>query len=247
MLNRAGFQPIFLPYTGIRPPELYNFARRAVGPRLVRRGPLADYLPASAELPVVKAELPDITHQHTTAKRMSAATDFLAKALACLGIAALPAIDLGFAGSAKLVFTLRDVHSLRVEPSLLDRTIQQLDLDAIPAEYLDLGFLHIAYEYAYARSIVLRRQDAQALHTGVKGDVASLIDLGAEVEVSAEDHYSLRFSARHGREVPAFAYRAGRLQRDSRWRFYPMEIRRSATDETPTPYLLRRGIVLDVE
>ena len=130
LLNRSGFQPIFLPYTGIRPPELYNFARRAVGPRLVRRGPLADYLPDATELPAVTAELPDITHQHTTAKSMSAATDFLSKALACLGIGILPAVDLGFAGSAKLVFILRDIHSLRVEPSVIDRAIERLDLDA---------------------------------------------------------------------------------------------------------------------
>lgn len=244
-LNRAGFQPIFMPYTGVRPPELYNFTKRATGAKLVRRGPLADYFPAPPAFEPVRSELPDITHVRTTGKNLGASADFLARCLACLGISNLPAIDLGFVGSSKLVFTLQGVHTLRVDPSVIDRAIEGLEPKAVPPEYVDQGFLHIAYEYAFARSITMRREDRRAFTSDVTGDLGGLIDIGTTVDVSAADRLSLRFKPKNTRTVPAFAYKAGRLSRDTRWRFYPEEVRRG--EELASPFVLRRGVVLDVE
>src|SRR3712207_6305207 len=51
-LNRTGFQPVFLPSTGLTPPDLYNFTRRAGKPRLVRREPFPPHLPSAATTPV---------------------------------------------------------------------------------------------------------------------------------------------------------------------------------------------------
>jgi hypothetical protein len=244
-LNRAGFQPIFMPYTGVRPPELYNFTKRSTGAKLVRRGRLADYFSAPPDFEPTRSDLPDISHVRTTGKNLGSSADFLARCLACLGISNLPAIDLGFVGSSKLEFSLQGVHTLRVDPSVIDRAIEGLDPKAVAPEYVEQGFLHVAYEYAFARSITMRREDRRAFTSDIAGDLGGLIDVGTTVDVSAADEFSLRFKPKSARSAPAFAYKAGRLTRDTRWRFYPEEVRRG--EDVAFPYVLRRGVVLDVE
>jgi hypothetical protein len=242
-LNRTGFQPVFLPSTGLAPPDLYNFTRRSGKPRLVRRGPLARYLPGAAALPVRRSTLPDINHQRTSGKGLSASTAFLTQCLACLGITGVPRIDLSFAGTDRLAFAFRGVWSLRVDPADLDHALERLDLGAIPDEYADRGFLHIAYEYAFATSLLLHREDGKELHLGAETDLAGFITLGAGGTVRLDDQTTLSFAAA-GRDAPAFAYRAGRLTRDSRWRFYPEETYRSHGETQREPYVPRRGLVL---
>ena len=244
-LNRAGFQPVFMPYTNILPPELYNFARRPTGPRLVRRGPLSAYLARPVRFTVARSELPDVTHVSTTRKDLRASVDFLRQCLLCLGITAVPRMDLTFAGTESLLFRLKDVHSMRVDPAEIDKAITRLNTDAIPQNYVDHGFLHIGYEYAFARSITIHRADGRAFASSVNLDVASFIDTSGGVSVVRSSAETITISATADQPVPAFAYKAGRLQRDDRWYFYPNEIRRDGSE--PLPYLIRRGSVLFVE
>jgi hypothetical protein len=246
-LNRTGFQPIFLPSTGLTPPDLYNFTRRAGKPRLVRRGPFARYLPESVTLPVSRSTMADISHQRTSAKGLSASTEFLSQCLACLGITSVPRIDLSFAGSSKLSFAFRGVWSLRVDPADIDHALEKLDLGAIPDEYVDRGFLHIAYEYAFATDLVLQREDGKNLNVAAEADIAAFITLGSAGKVQLDDRSTVSFAAADGADAPAFAYRAGRLVRDTRWRFYPEETYRSQGEAEQQPYVLRRGLVLDAE
>jgi len=244
-LNRMGFQPIFMPYTGVRPPELYNFAKRATGTKLVRRGPLGDYFPSPPDFKPTRSYMPDITHVRTTGKNLGASADFLARCLAVLGISSLPTIDLGFVGSSNLVFSLQGVHTLRVDPSVIDRAIEDLDPKAVPPEYVDQGFLHVAYEYAFAQSISMRREDRHEFASDITGDLGGLIDIGTNVDVSAEDRFSLLFKSKSASSAPAFAFKAGRLRRGAQWRFYPEEVRRG--EDEVRPFVLRRGVVLDVD
>lgn len=244
-LNRAGFQPVFMPYTNILPPELYNFARRPIGPRLVRRGPLNSYLAQEVPFTLTRSELPDITHVSTTRKDLNGSVDFLRQCLLCLGITAIPRVDLSFAGTESLIFRLKDVHSMRVDPADIDHAITGLDTDAIPQDYVDQGFLHIAYEYAFARSITMHRADGREFTADVRADIAAFIDVGAGVSVERSNDETLKISAAEDQPIPAFAYKAGRLQRGDRWRFYPDEVRRDGSE--PQPYLTRRGSVLVIE
>ena len=93
-LNGLGYQPIFLPRTGVKPPELYNADRG----RLFRRRPLADKLPSTAKLQLTIGRLPSIEHAESSSKSLKAAGSFLNNALQCLAITEAPRIDLGFAG-----------------------------------------------------------------------------------------------------------------------------------------------------
>jgi hypothetical protein len=246
-LNRAGFQPIFLPQTGLAPPEMYNLTSKDHRPRLARRGPLGHYLQPGTEFTIVRSSLADISQQRSTGKSLSASADFLSKCLACLGIAAPPKLDLSFAKTSKLAFAFRGVFSLRVDPAEIDHALKGLDLGAIPDEYVERGFLHIAYEYAFATAVVMQREDGHDFSVRTDADVASFITIGAGVSLRMANSSTVSFETAEGAELPAFAYRAGRLTRDSRWRFYPEETYRSDQSADAQPYILRRGIVLDAE
>ena len=245
-LNRAGFQPIFLPQTGLIPPELYNLTSKDRRPRLARRGPLGRYLHGETDFTVVRSSLADISHQRTTGKSLSASADFLSKCLACVGISAPPKLDLSFAETSKLAFAFRGVFSLRVDPAEIDHALKDLDLGAIPSEYVERS-LHIAYEYAFATAVVMQREDGRDFSVRADADVASFITIGAGVSLRMANNNTVSFETAEGMELPAFAYRAGRLTHDSRWQFYPEETYRSDSSADAQPYILRRGIVLDAE
>ena len=74
LLNEYGYQPVFLPVTGLEPPELYNYASHPS--RLVRRGPLTTYL-TGATFQASDGNVAAIEGKQTTGKHMSAAVDFL--------------------------------------------------------------------------------------------------------------------------------------------------------------------------
>ncbi|MET8428382.1 hypothetical protein [Nocardia sp. NPDC004860] len=245
-LNRAGFQPIFLPQTGLLPPDLYNLTSRNRKPRLVRRGPLARYLPG-CEFTPVRSTLPDIANQRSSGKSISGSASFLARCLACLGIEAAPAINLSFAGNTKFSFSLGGVFSLRVDPSDIDHALKRLRPGAIPDEYVNRGFLHIAYEYAFATSLVMQAEGDHEFDLRTDADLPQLATVNAGFTLTRANRNTITFEACADSDVPAFAYRAGRLTRDSKWRFYPEETYRSESEIPPQPYVLRRGVVLDTE
>jgi hypothetical protein len=246
LLNRAGYQPVFLPRTGLTPPELYNYGKQTGKARLIRRGPFADYLPEPVKFDVIRSSLPDISHSRTSSKDLSASLDFLRRCLACLGITAVPSLDLSFAGTKRLVFAFKNVWSLRVEPSALDHALRDLDLGAIPQEYAERGFLHLAYDYVFTPSLAIQREDRREFAAGVDGDIGEFIQLGADAKVTVEDRSTITFDATTD-DVPAFAYKSGRLMYDTRWRFYPEETYRSGTEESSRPFVVRRGVVLEIE
>jgi hypothetical protein len=59
---------VFLPRTGVTPPELYNYER--TNKRLVRLGALGEYLSAAAKLQPTEGQLANINYQHTSEKRV---------------------------------------------------------------------------------------------------------------------------------------------------------------------------------
>lgn len=242
LLNDLGFQPVFLPTTGLEPPELYNHDRG----RLIRRGPLRRYL--QAELPPLRfGSVPDIEHHHTSRKRLAEATKFLGNALRCIGVGAAK-LSLSALGSEDLVFAFSEVTTARIDPSDLDPLLQQLEVHAIPDEYVAAGALHIAYEYVYARRVSVRRADGKGLTADLEGRLPDLFELGVEGRVRVDDASALSFTA-SDQKPAAFGYKAGQLRRDgAKWAFYP-EVIANARDDAGTtvrtPYLPGpRGIVL---
>src|SRR5664279_5067634 len=143
LLNRYGYQAVFLPRTGLLPPEIYTYVK----PSLKRRGPLSDYMDTS-QLTVNQGRLSNLEGQQTGGKRLQAAVDFLRSALQLLGISSIPKVDLKFTGASEFVFSFANVTYLSVDPTKIDRLLQQLTVPlAIPDDRVESGALHIAYEY----------------------------------------------------------------------------------------------------
>src|SRR5271170_5830062 len=164
LLNSYGYQPVFLPRTGIRPPELYNFANH----RLIRRGPLKNYIVEVARLQLTTGAMASIEGKRTTGKHFKAAIDFLRSALAALGISSVPKLDLSFAGSSELAFSFANVTYESLEPAVLDGVLQELKIPpAIPDSYVQEGALHIAYEYIYSTTLRMSRADGSSFSTDI--------------------------------------------------------------------------------
>jgi hypothetical protein len=251
LLNGYGYQPVFLPRTGLVPPELYDFVR----PRLVRRGPLSDYIKEVAGFPVSSGELGNLDGKLTSGKNFGAAVDFLKQALAMLGIDAIPKVDLSFTGAKEFVFSFSDVKFQEVNPSKLDQVLQSLKTPpAIPDEYVDKGGLHIIYQYAYASTLRMSRADGRKFDTDISGNVGNYIDVGAKATVESQANTVISFSGKNGK-VAAFAYKAGQLRRieSMRWTFAPEVIKREGEPSKTAPsdmvpiYIPTPGIVNKVD
>lgn len=246
-LNRFGYQPVFLPKTGLLPPELYNFVK----PALKRRGPLVDYMAEVSQVKMNNGRLADIEGKCTSGKNFKAAADFLKSALAALGISSVPKLDLSFAGGNELTFAFSNVTYQAVDPSQLDKILQKLAVPAsIPDNYVTDGDLHIVYEYAYANTIRMSRADQKSFSTDVSGKVGDFVDLGTNAKVEVHGNNTISFST-NATEPAAFAYKAGRLQRvtDIRWIFEPEVVMRATeamglAAATPPTFVPAPGIVL---
>lgn len=248
MLNSYGYQPVFLPRTGVVPPELYNFARK----RLVRQGELTRFFQKSVTFTPTKGKLGDLQGKVTSNKSFSAAIGFLQKALQALGISSIPKMDLSFTGSKEFVFAFSDVTYQSVDPAVLDGVLQDLRIPlAIPDSYVDMGGLHVAYEYAYANTLNMSRSDGKKFDADISGDIGAYINVGARGSVEVKSSSTISFSSSGG-EVAAFAYKAGQLEKTgNRWTFKPevvMRARAAAGKVTSkTPFVPARTVVLIAE
>lgn len=244
-LNQLGYQAAWLPQTGLVPPDVYNVASVAGGRRLVRRGPLRDYLPAVAMLPVARGQTTDIDHHHTTRKKLTGAVEFLARALGYLGVSAIPRLELGFAGGSELTISFADVQFARVDVSAIEPLLAQMETHAIPEAAIASGRLHIAYEYLYAGSVHVARADQKAFDLDVSSRIGELVDVGTGAHVSVEHGTRLAFSGTG--EPAAFAYKAARLTRPgSHWEIETVVAMRSGGPPGDAPYLPAAiGVVLE--
>jgi hypothetical protein len=243
-LARLGYQPVFLPRTGVTPPEVYNYDRD--NQKLVRLGELREYLPEAGTLKPTKGQLGNINYQYTSEKKLSAAMSFLDTALKCIGISAVPKVDLSFAGSKDFSFAFTDVTYLSVDPARLHQIIADMTTNGIPPSYVEAGSLHIAYEYAYANELLMSRGDKKAFSTNISGDVGAFIDLGVQGSVSVASTSTISFKNAKGLSA-AFAYKAGRLAREKgKWVLYPETVSKFGITEERTPFLPQPGVVLHV-
>jgi hypothetical protein len=244
-LNRLGYQPVFLPQTGVEPPELYNYSRQ--NQRLVRRGPLGEYLPRAGALPTTEGDLADITYKYTSEKKLDAAVSFLESALRCIGIDAVPKIDLGFAGSKDFSFAFTGVTYRRLDPAKLDQVIRDMGTAGIPQSIVDAGLLHVAYEYAYARELLMSRGDRKAFSHDIAGKVGAYLDIGVKGSVSVASQSTIAFKSTSDQRA-AFAYKAARLaQEDNGWVLYPEEVATKGLVEERTAFIPQPAIVLTAE
>lgn len=246
LLNRNGYQAIFLPRTGLVPPEIYTYVK----PTLRRRGPLSDYMNTSS-LTINRGRLANIEGRQTGGKHLKAAVDFLKSALEILGISGIPKVDLNFAGAAEFTFSFANITYASVDPAQIDRILQRLKIPlAIPDERIETGALHIAYEYAYSTTVQMSRSDQKEFDVDISGKLAEFIDVGGNAKVEATRNSTISFSTLD-LQPAAFAYRAGRLHRDgSRWTFDPEVVMRGVREaghsEPPPTFIAAEDHVLRV-
>ena len=244
VLNKLGYVPVFLPRTGVEPPELYNYS--PVNQRLVRRGELSTYLPAAKDLKPTEGDLGDIDYKYSSTKKLDAAVSFLENALKSIGIEAVPKIDLGFTGSKDYSFAFTKVKYRSVDPARLDGLIRTMSTDGIPQAYVDEGNLHVAYEYAYAQQLLMSRGDRKEFTHDISGKVDAYLDLGTKGSVAVASSTTISFKS--NAQPAAFAYKAGQLVRENgAWVLYPEEVRKNGLVEQRQNYLPQRGIVLAVQ
>lgn len=246
MLNLYGYQPVFLPRTGLVPPELYNFDNH----KLIRLGALAECIPGqTVKFQPTSGDLADLEGEVTSGKNISEAVGFLTNALAVLGIGA-PKLDLSFAGSKDFVFAFTKVTYQTVDPLIIDKTLQSITLPlAIPNQYITSGAMHIAYEYAYAGSVTMKRKDGNSFSMNVGADIHQFVHVDSKVKLEVTNNTTLSFSPTGG-TVAAFAYKAGRLERNGFWTFKPEIVKHLAGPPggfVPAPDVVLMGKDLLVE
>ncbi len=247
-LNDLGYQPVFLPRSGVQPAELWYYKRAddGGGSRLVRMGALSKVLPAAGALAVTEGELGDIEAQYTSEKKLSAAVSFLKDALACIGISAAPKIDLGFAGSSDFSFSFTGVRYRAIDPIDLFPLVDQIQTAGIPKEYVEDGLLHIVYEYAYANELLLSRGDKQSFSADISGKVGAYFDLGLKGSVAMAGKSAISFKGEAGVQA-AFAYKAGRLLREKgHWTLLPEVVLQRGLTEERRPFVPQLAIPLHV-
>jgi len=246
LLNKAGYLPVFLPRTGMTPPELYTMTEDH---RLVRHGALSYFLPAAANLVPTEGASAGLEYNQTSSKQQHAALSFLQNALKCIGITGAPKLDVSFTGKTSLVFSFTGVTFRAVAPAALVGLIKDLNTDGLPPEYVDGGHLHIAYEYLYAKKLLMTREDQKEFDHDIGASIGSYVDVGAKGKVEVVSKTTISFEATDG-DPAAFGYKAGGLRRDGgRWSFYPEEITAGleSVDGVPSrPYLPARGVVLEL-
>jgi hypothetical protein len=192
----------------------------------VRGGALSKYLGPGHRMPATtKGQLPDIQVTQTSAKSLGAAASFLSNVFRAIGITKAPGLDLSFAGKGDVVFRLLDVTYEEIDPVAVTALVRDLNTDLIPKEYAENGQLHVAYHYAYAERLEMRRADNKKFSGEITGaEIADVFKLGAKAGVEMEQGDVLRFKGTNRAPV-AFAYKAGQL-RGSRKKleFFPGEV-----------------------
>jgi hypothetical protein len=102
--------------------------------------------------------------------------------------------------------------------------LDTLNTGAIPKEDIAAGYLHIAYDYAYAGSLSMCAAAAFDTRSAAKAlQIGTYIDLGTQDQVSVKDDSTISFSSKNGANA-AFACKIGRLEkRGKKWSFFPEE------------------------
>src|SRR5262245_38473736 len=157
VLNGCGYNPIVLPRSGLKPPEIYIYDND----RLRRWGRLASAVPAGT-LPdaLNEGEATDIAYKETSRKGLKAAASFLEEALKLLGVGGAPKLDLSFARGSDVTFSFTGVSYQGLDPADIGAALRKgFDPAGLSEDYIDNGLTYIAYEYAYANSVDMTMVD----------------------------------------------------------------------------------------
>ena len=209
-LNQRGYQPVLLPRTGARPPDLYAMTNSG----LDFIGSLISFLPGRKRAPKCdEGALADIQEVETTAKSLEGSVSFLKNVFHTIGLSGAPKAAANAAKNAKFMFRFENVTYTRAGLVDLSRLVAALPIEGVPAAYRSSADLHVAYEYLYAAKLTMQRSGSASAGAGAAtGTIDQMFSLQAKGRIKSDSLSTLSFKARD--EGPAvFAYKALKLRR----------------------------------
>ena len=246
-LNDHGYQPFAMSRTNVDPPDVLT----VVGRDMEFWGRLHKFYMKEEGKQIPKfnsssGRSDDIEYEHTSRKNIRLAVSCLESMLKCIGLTAVPKIDLSFCGESRLTFSVSGVTYRRVDPVDLDQFFQRFSQRNIPDAYVTQGALHVTYEYLYAERLLMQMESGKQFKADAEGDIGSYVDLGVNGEVKILDRTTLEFTSKNG-DAAAFAFKSGRLLRaDNKWEYFIHESALSGPEEhRQRPWIPARGELLD--
>jgi hypothetical protein len=207
-LNKEGYQPIFIPVTNLAPPDIYSMMDNK---NLVRWGDLEDFLTGETKFNITSGQAASIRFQSTSSKSLKGAVGLLKRALQAIGIPGGLSIDLSCATEKQLYFEFENVDYQRVDPAELRKVIQTADFyTGVTNKNVDKGLFHVAYEYLYSDSILMKQENHSDFDFSAKGEVTDYIKVETGFTVKSDKKSEIKFKATGGRKA-AFAYRSAQI------------------------------------
>lgn len=239
LLNSFGYQPIFA-RDGLVPPSLFTFERSTKGYALRLRGDLRKYCPNSAHFYARPSKLStELSGCTTSSKDLRASVKFLERLLACIGITTVPKLNLGFAKSSKLSFSLSGLTTKGVQPADIEPHLDEIMFDRLPPDLLQDGKVWVAYEYLYVSRVVIGREDRRAFHFEGQAKLSEYLDFGGSAEAELTTEGKIVVEPTQPSEI-ACAARAARVQETDGRRYLRIE-----SNEPPRPVRPGDSILMD--
>jgi hypothetical protein len=111
-----------------------------------------------------------------------------------------------FAGGSRFRYEFRRVTSVIVERHEVQPLIARLTFDSILDEWVRLGTVHVALEYLFAKTIVLRHAENSAFDAQTKAEIDQLVKMSGLTKVSRDGKGFVTFETDD--DGAAFAYKA---------------------------------------
>ncbi|MBV8152795.1 MAG: hypothetical protein JOY98_00120 [Candidatus Eremiobacteraeota bacterium] len=184
---------------------------------------------------------------HSSRKSGGGSIDFLSRALACIGVPVLPKTKIGIDLGQSILFSFDGITSKGVDASKITKVVTSLNLKTIPSKQLENGDVHIAYEYLYAKKLLMARADSGWFTGDVAGKIGKWVNLGsAKVDVQVQNQTAISFEVSGRQPAPAFAYKAGQLLPENGALTFRVEVVKAGPAGESLPYIPNRDQPLNV-
>jgi hypothetical protein len=246
-LSAQGYQPIFLPETGLSPPDIYVFDKNQK--KLVRYGPLSGYAREARRIVPKPHKTPSFGNVTTRALETTTTMSLMRRLMRLIGLGgAKVEASFHFAGDSRFRYEFREITVKAVDRHEVQPIVRELKFHNILDSLVTDGSVHLVLEYLYAKRIVMRLADGSDFDAHVTADVEKLVQAAASGRVHREGKGFLTFEA-EGEEGAAFAYKAlqvflydGKLDIG-----LGAKTLGEPADKEPAPYIPAPGEFLDVE
>ena len=245
-MNGKGYMPIILPKGGVAPPMLlslnegrYSDTRELIELLASRNlqvdGLASDFKPAA-----------DFGKELTNNQKGKVKVGFLDGILSKLGLGADPTIEAHAGHGDQTKYQFQEVSVKKTLPGLIRDRIKNLQPDDFDETDLNKGRVYVAYEYVYAKKLVIGKGNNVAAGFEAKAEIKKV----ANIEVSAgADGVRVDITAYNGNQPLAIGFRAGQLTRaNGSYHFdWNMPVGKGLVAGEPKPLVIKNWILEPAE